>query len=344
MREDPRVKKILGGVSVHDELISAAYADSTWNKILSSLNAYERFCNETTTCSSFPITETNMGKFINWSIFKKNISPNSLTTYISNLKLIHSLRRIPAPGCDSKLCKMQVRGAKNLSFYAEKTRTVKKTMTLPLLRLLGNALASSDWSDRSKLVVWATYTVAFMGSFRLGELLAKNKNEFNVFETLLWTDIKFVSDNSVQIHNKIPKNRTPNGEYISLFSFPYHGCCPIAALKSLKEASGVKNNERTPVFIFANGACLTKAFLNKLIVKQLTPHLGSEAKNYSCKSFRCALPSALASHPKMQDDSTIKRWGRWNSKAFEKYTRLSHKAKEKLFAKFSVALKNSHVD
>jgi hypothetical protein len=81
--------------------------------------------------------------------------------------------------------------------------------------------------------------------------------------------------------------------------------------------------------------------LNKLIVEQLTPHLGIEAKNYSSKSFRSALPSALASHPKMQNDSTIKRWGRWNSNAFERYTRLSHKAKEKLFAKFALALENS---
>ena len=120
-----------------------------------------------------------------------------------------------------------------------------------------------------------------------------------------------------------------------MFPFPFHGCCPIAALLKLKESSNVTGRENSPVFMFSNGACLTKARLNKLIVEQLTPHLGIEAKNYS------ALPSALASHPKMQNDSTIKRWGRWNSNAFERYTRLSHKAKEKLFAKFALALENS---
>jgi hypothetical protein len=56
-----------------------------------------------------------------------------------------------------------------------------------------------------------------MGSFRLGEILAKSENYFNVHETLLWKDVKFMKDGSIQIHNKIPKTRTKNGEYISLF-------------------------------------------------------------------------------------------------------------------------------
>jgi hypothetical protein len=51
--------------------------------------------------------------------------------------------------------------------------------------------------------------------------------------------------------------------------------------------------------------------------------------------------SALASHPKMQNDSTIKRWGRWNSNALERYTRMSQKAKEHFFVKFLLALRMS---
>jgi hypothetical protein len=46
----------------------------------------------------------------------------------------------------------------------------------------------------------------------------------------------------------------------------------------------------------------------------------------------------LAANPHMSNDTTIKRWGRWNSKAFERYTHLSHKAKRKLFRKFIRAL------
>jgi hypothetical protein len=50
------------------------------------------------------------------------------------------------------------------------------------------------------------------------------------------------------------------------------------------------------------------------------------------------LPSALAAFPLLGDDVPILRWGRWNSKAFEKYTRLNHIAKEKIFSLFIKAL------
>jgi hypothetical protein len=179
-----------------------------------------------------------------------------------------------------------------------------------------------------------------MGSFRLGEILPKSEVSFNKHETLLWKDVKFLKDGSIQIHNKIPKTRTNNGEVVSLFPFPHFGCCPIAAISKLKSVSFDPNE---PVFKFENGKFLTRAKLNNLIFEHLFPHIGNEANFYSSRSFRAALPSALASHPRMSNDTTIKRWGRWNSKAFERYTRLSHRAKEKLFAKFTSALKNSIV-
>jgi hypothetical protein len=279
-----------------------------------------------------------MGLFINWATFEKCISPNTIAAYISHLRLIHKLRNLPTKGCDSFLCKVQLRGAQNLQFYNDHHTHVKKVMTLPLLRILGHELANSGWSEHSQCVVWATYTVAFMGSFRLGEILSKSENSFNLHETFLWSDVKFMRDGAIQIHNKIPKTRTANGEYISLFPFPFFGCCPVAAMKKLKELSGEKGNSKKPVFAFRNGRNLTRAKLNHLIQTHLRPHIGSDAQFYSCRSFRAALPSALASHPHMSNDITIKRWGRWNSKAFERYTRLSHTAKKNLFAKFTRVL------
>ncbi len=225
-----------------------------------------------------------------------------------------------------------------MQFYKENSRQTKKVMTLPLLRILGHELANNQWCENSKLVVWSCYTVAFMGSFRLGEILSKSESTFNCNETLLWKDVKFMKDGSVQIHNKIPKTRTKHGEYISLFPFPHFGCCPIAAITKLKSIS---YNPNLPVFQFENGKFLTRSKLNHFIQEHLTPHIGPEAQFYSSRSFRAALPSALASHPHMSNDTTIERWGRWNSKAFERYTRLSHRAKEKLFVKFSRVLRKS---
>jgi hypothetical protein len=209
-------------------------------------------------------------------------------------------------------------------------------MTLSLLKLLGHSIAVSLWSDHSKCVIWTASCVAFFGSFRFGELLASSSSFFNVYETLLWSDIRFIDENSIQIHVKLSKTRKPGGEYVSLFTFPNHNCCPILALQSLR--SFQKNNLTLPVFTFANNKFLTKSLMNKYIVQFLKPHIGEQANFYSCKSFRAALPSALAAFPHIHNDKTIRRWGRWDSKAFERYTRLDHKAKKAIFSKFVKAL------
>jgi len=96
-----------------------------------------------------------------------------------------------------------------------------------------------------------------------------------------------------------------------------------------------------PVFTFENGKFLTLKKMNKFIVFFLQATIGNEAKNYSCKSFRAALPSALAALPALGNKVAIKRWGRWTSKAFEKYTRLNHKAKKAIFRKFCDAILES---
>jgi hypothetical protein len=145
-----------------------------------------------------------MSNFVSWDALEKKLSPDPIKLYISNIKLVHKLKGLPTDGCNSFLCKTLIRGVENLHFYSKEKKEQKKAMSLPLLRILGHELAKSNWADHSKVVVWSTYTVAFMGSFRLGELLAKSVTEFNPLETLMWQDIKFLKDDSIQIHVKVP--------------------------------------------------------------------------------------------------------------------------------------------
>jgi hypothetical protein len=330
----------LGHRAVHTDLVAAAYADSSWKKFSCALNLFEKFCKSSEIIPHFPINEEVLSSFINWAILVNRMKPSTLTAYLSHLKLIHKLRNLSDKSFDSFICKTQMRGAENLNFYSGSQPVVKKVMSLPLLKILGHEIAISSWNTNSKVVVWATYTVAFFGSFRLGELLSKNEDSFNPFETLLWRDVKFLHGDSIQVLNKISKTRKPGGEYISIFEFPFFGCCPVAALSLLAKVSNASENPLKPVFQFDNGKCLTKKVLNFLIISHLEPHIGKNAYFYSCKSFRAALPSALASNPHAENDRSIKHWGRWTSDAFERYTRLSHGAKRKLFTKFSKALRN----
>jgi|LakMenEpi03Aug12_release.lakeMendotaPanAssembly.Ray.scaffolds.fasta_scaffold3917004_1 hypothetical protein len=60
---------------------------------------------------------------------------------------------------------------------------------------------------------------------------------------------------------------------------------------------------------FSTHRILTMSRINKLIKHFLSPFIGDQAKFYSCKSFRATLTSDLASHPRLENDVHIKRWG-----------------------------------
>jgi hypothetical protein len=251
--DNRKISEILGESTPHLGLVKAAYAEASWKKISSALNAYKKYCICMRLPFELPIDRNTMSDFISWAALEKKLSPDSIKSYISNIKLIHKLKGLLTDGCSSFLCKTLIRGAENLHFYSNEKKEQKKVMSLPLLRILGHELANSNWSDHSKVVIWSTYTVAFMGSFRLGELLAKSETEFNPLETLMWRDIKFMSDDSIQIHVKVPKTRTAKGEHISLFPFPFYGCCPVAAIKKLKSLAEKNGDLDKPVFMFNSG-------------------------------------------------------------------------------------------
>ena len=208
-------------------------------------------------------------------------------------------------------------------------------MTLPLLKILGHEISKKSWSADTKLVVWAAMCVAFFGSFRMGELLSKSSGSFNPSDTLLWENIRFLKDGSIQILNKIPKNRLKSEDVIDLFPFPGN-CCPVTTLCALKAARPLE--DKIPVFKFKSGKFLTQLSLNTIIVDCLSPHFGVKAKDYSGHSFRAGLPSALSSCQSLSTEAAIKKWGRWKSSSFQKYTRLNHSAKKEVFSLFSQAL------
>jgi hypothetical protein len=112
-------------------------------------------------------------------------------------------------------------------------------MSYPLMKLLQHQLFNAEWSDDSKLVVWAASLTAYFGSFRLGEILPKSEN-YNVEETLMWSDVKFRNEDSVLIHVKVDKCKNVAGSYIDLFKSDMLPICPVKTLLRLR-ASRVRS-------------------------------------------------------------------------------------------------------
>ncbi len=83
---------------------------------------------------------------------------------------------------------------------------------------------------------------------------------------------------------------------------------------------------------------LTQSTFNEIVRSLLRRRIGPIANQLACHSFRDGIPSALASFPKIANDSQVMGWGRWSSSAYLLYTRLKLNQKLKIYAKITSVL------
>jgi hypothetical protein len=268
---------------------------------------------------------------------KENLKPSTIRSYLSSIATLHKLQNKNAENFSNYIVKALIRGAENLKLYAQDKKETRKIMTLPLLKLLGHALATCDWSPNSVQVFWACCLLLFFGSLRIGEVLPPSSFKFNPFETLLWEDLIFRKD-SILVHVKIPKSRNPQGDFIDIFEFKGHGCCPVSALRALRDSSPKSSVPNSPVFQFSSGKFLTPNLFNVCLRDLLRPLIGLESDSLSAHSFRAALPSALATDPTSVLSTDLKLWGRWHSSSYSLYTRLKFDQRKSLFNKICLVL------
>jgi len=139
------------------------------------------------------------------------------------------------------------------------------------------------------------------------------------------------------------KSRAKQGEFVDLFEIE-DSCCPVKALKGLRKNSEFSKTKREPVFKFNNGKVLTMSLFNATIRNLLSKRFGSLASNYSCHSFRSAIPSLVAKCPDKDAKDLIKNWGRWKSESFKYYTKLLGQQRKEMFIKICNMLNIRHAE
>jgi hypothetical protein len=206
-----------------------------------------------------------------------------------------------------------------------------------MLQLIGHRIAVSTWDPISKQVLWTACSGAFFSSARLGEFLSDTEHVFNPSKTLLWGDIQFKAD-SILLCIKSLKSGHTKGEFLDLYRFTGFNVCPVAAFLALKAMIGEKLDPSKPVFTFPSGKLLTPALLNKTLATLLADICKPGENSISCHSFRAGIPSTFSLFPELVSTDEIKGWGCWQSDCYERYTRLKHEQKEKIFGKIAAAL------
>jgi hypothetical protein len=174
--------------------------------------------------------------------------------------------------------------------------------------------------------------VAFWGAFRIGELLAKTKREYDPFSDLTWREVK-LKKKRLEIQVKSPK--TGGRDVLSrIFAIDDKDFCAVRAIKRLKRLQIKEKifSKNAPVFRVETGENLTRSKFGKM-VRVCFPN---ESKgHYGCKSFRAGIPTEMESLPKLVSDQHVKNWGRWRSNVYQLYMKDDLPQQKWIFKKFS---------
>jgi len=321
-------------------LIRASMASSTWKRHVSAWHSFEKFSVDRKIVVIWPLNEHLWGEYIVWALTVKKLKSDTVRNYLSSLKLVHTLKGISClDPFKVKIFNMLLTGADNLQIVTGSgSNTNRKAFNLPLLKLTGHRIASSDWPLGVKQTVWAALTLGFFSGVRLGEVLSDSENRLDTSSTLLWEDVLFRKDGSILIHVKLPKIKKPEGDFLDIFEFSSSGCCPVAALKTLKQlqSEGGYTGSKLPVFCFPSGKLLTTQRVNTTLSSLLSDLSFDKTSMISCHSLRAAIPTLLAPEPESVD--VCKAWGRWSSPCYRKYVRDSTVSKKKMFDKIMKSL------
>lgn len=329
------VMEALKSNAFHSSLIdleSSALAGSTWKKYNSVVRTYECYCDGQNVKAKWPIKPTVLSNFVAWCYKKRGLTAGTIRSYLTALRTVNCMMGGGRVKKGKDWENLLLKGVENKG--VRPARRPSDPIRFVTLKKIRSELAKKSWRTASKKTVWACCCLGYFGSFRAGELLAKQNWVFDKFSDLKWSDIAFKQANGLVVHVKSPKIPAPNGNFVEIFPFPERSLCPVSALKrlkSLQKKQGVYE-KNSPVFRFGSGKNLTVSGLTH-ILKSLLSHTSHSSLNISAKSLRAGIPSDMEGRPDLVDDEHIKNWGRWRSVAYQRYMKGGSGQKQWIFKK-----------
>ena len=326
-----------------NKLMNVSLAKSTWQKYSSALNAFCCFEADSRKISPWPIPLHVIRAFVIWCFSVRHLASSTIKSYLSGLKCIHNLRGFTCQYItDDFVTNRLIKGCEKIALNIPSKNT-RRVVTFPLLTNIGTRIARTDWDPLKKQVIWAAATTAFFGSLRLGEILASSETNYSPKLDLTWDDVKASSDFSILIRIKQPKSGE-RAEFVDLFQFEGYNCCPVMALKNLRQKqidAGVYDPS-SPVFRFRDNSNLTMNQFNSILRELLQDICVEGESSITCHSFRAGIPSTISLFPELATSDLIKGWGRWASDCYLRYTRLKLPQKTNIFSQISTALRSVH--
>ena len=320
--------------------MNASISQQTWSNYYTAMN-HLRACGEDLEIAvSFPLSPGVIIQYLGWLLNVRQIQSQSMKVYLFGLKLAHIAGRFSTTAFFHPSVAQVLKGLENLQnmriLFTEKP--IRKAMSIPLMLILQHRIASSNFSQFKKLLVWTVSLLALMGAFRISELLSKYARTFDSKYTLLRQDVKLItiqgsmgSRDLIRIRVKSPKISKPgNGDEVEVFDLT-SSFCPVKVLHNyLALASqNMLIVETFPIFRQESGSNYTKNQFNKDIKLLLKNDVNyEEGEKITSHSFRAAISSHMDQWGFREDE--VKGWGRWSSGAYKLYCKLPSTARRRL--------------
>jgi hypothetical protein len=244
-----------------------------------TINHVGRCQEETGVDMTLPFTLDKTLEFIGW-MRDRGLKSSTMSTYLSGVRMYHIAVGHHEPCLREPLVKLILKGQRNIDKLSDrlKGKVGKLPVTIKMMKFIKLGLGEVDWPMEEVRLFWAVACLAWAGSFRIHELLSRNKTEVDRQTTLLWRDLKFGTLEvegqhlkTLSVHVKSPKiDRVGSGDNIMVFQLDGF-MCPIAALEKYRSVSKLSAGPNQPVFRLPKGWCFTGQEMNKRL-QEVTSH------------------------------------------------------------------------
>ena len=304
-------------------------ADKTKSTYNTALNNVKKCEKDLEVSLSFPWDDRKTLIFVGWLI-KQDVKSGTIKSYLSGIQKSHIACGFKGLDNESPLIKEILLGHKNKHAQGRTNdvRAKRLPATLKVLRFLKAKIRTSNMSTHNKITVWAACTISFYGALRSSEALSRYENFFDPSLTLCKKDVTLCKDDDVEsLHLNIKHSKTnKSGIDETLIIYATNtDTCPISAAKKLL----ILNKDvplSYPFFSLESGKPLSQRKFNS-VLSDLTKD-SIRGGTISSHSFRIGVTSMLAR--KGFSDSELKKVGRWSSRAFTAYIRLSRTNRESM--------------
>ena len=263
----------------------------------------------------------------------------SVEKYLSALRVMHMKKGYFEPWFRPEIVSLITRGAKQRDqvFKRLSGKNTKMAMTPQLMWELKKQINGARLPISRKRIIWATATIAFAGSLRIHELLAREQTKFDQNSVMLAGAIKVKKvrmkgreEDTLSLYIAHPKEeKLSAGVMIDLFQ-SQDFMCPITAYQNWHKDKGVKLNQQKPLFRLENGMNYTGRLFNKDIRSLMSSVIDYGSSPITAHSFRRGLATFMAKQG--YSDHDIMTIGRWKSQAFKAYIAAPRVVRGKLAA------------